>query len=44
MKQYSLSFDSVLGHFEASASGKSDPGSEYMNKYFRPMLRSRLVP
>jgi len=38
MKQYKLSFRDVLGHYEASAKGKTDPGELYMNEYFRPRL------
>jgi Polysaccharide deacetylase/N-acetylmuramoyl-L-alanine amidase len=40
MAQYGIGFEKVLGHFEATASGKSDPGERYMNEYFRPLLRA----
>ncbi len=40
--QYSLNPEHVYGHYEVSAKGKVDPGSRYMNEYFRPRLRERL--
>lgn len=43
MDQYGISYNNVLGHYEASASGKSDPGNEYMKQYFRPRLRDKLA-
>lgn len=43
MNQYGISYDNVLGHYEASASGKADPGNKYMEQYFRPRLQKELV-
>lgn len=42
MDQYGFGFEKVLGHYEASASGKSDPGEKFMNEYFRPLLLASL--
>lgn len=42
MRHYGIDFDKVLGHYEASASGKSDPGEKYMDEYFRPLLRASM--
>ena len=42
MKQYNIPFEKVLGHYEASASGKTDPGQTYMDQVFRPLLKSSL--
>jgi len=38
MEQYDISPDNVLGHYQASASGKSDPGKNYMENLFLPFL------
>lgn len=38
--QYGFSTNNVLGHYQASASGKSDPGKDYMEKLFLPLLNS----
>jgi peptidoglycan/xylan/chitin deacetylase (PgdA/CDA1 family) len=42
MKHYNIGFDKVLGHYEASASGKTDPGQKYMDQVFRPLLQASL--
>ena len=42
MKVYNIPFEKVLGHYEASASGKTDPGQTYMDQVFRPLLKSSL--
>jgi peptidoglycan/xylan/chitin deacetylase (PgdA/CDA1 family) len=42
MNQYGISYNNVLGHYEASASGKADPGNKYMEQYFRPKLQVEL--
>ena len=39
MEQYDISPDNVLGHYQASASGKSDPGKDYMENLFLPFLK-----
>ena len=39
-EQYGFSTNNVLGHYQASASGKSDPGKDYMEKLFLPLLNS----
>ncbi|MCX6793701.1 MAG: polysaccharide deacetylase family protein [Candidatus Gottesmanbacteria bacterium] len=44
MQNYQIDSGNVLGHFEASASGKTDPGENYMNNYFRPLLHTQLQP
>ena len=38
INQYGIGIDKVLGHYQASASGKSDPGKNYMEKLFLPYL------
>ena len=38
IKQYDISPDNVLGHYQVSASGKSDPGKNYMENLFLPFL------
>jgi len=38
--KYGFSTNNVLGHYQASASGKSDPGKAYMEKLFLPLLNS----
>jgi hypothetical protein len=40
MDSYKISLDTVLGHYAATASGKTDPGQKYMENYFLPLLRS----
>lgn len=42
IKQYNINPNQVYGHYEAAASGKTDPGREFMENYFRPLLRSKL--
>lgn len=42
--QYGFSTNNILGHYQASARGKSDPGKAYMEKLFLPLLRSRIWP
>lgn len=39
-RNYGFSTNNVLGHYQASASGKSDPGKDYMEKLFLPLLNS----
>jgi hypothetical protein len=41
IRQYDIPKERILGHHEASASGKSDPGDTYM-EYFRNKLDQRL--
>ena len=36
---YQINLNNVLGHYAASASGKTDPGKNYMENYFLPILR-----
>lgn len=43
MRQYGIGVDQVLGHYAATASGKSDPGKKYMEGLFLPKLRGRLA-
>lgn len=40
MDQYEIGWETVLGHYAASASGKTDPGRRYMEDYFLPRLIS----
>ena len=42
IKQYDIDPANVLGHYQATASGKTDPGREYMENYFLPRLKIAL--
>ena len=44
MHTYNIDSGNILGHFEASADGKTDPGEKYMNNYFRPLLHTQPQP
>ena len=41
--QYGIDPANVLGHYQASASGKADPGKDYMEQYFLPLLQEALA-
>lgn len=43
MDQYDIGLDKILGHYQASASGKSDPGKDYMENLFLPFLKDDLL-
>jgi hypothetical protein len=42
IEQYDIDPANVLGHYQASASGKTDPGKDYMENYFLPRLHNAL--
>jgi hypothetical protein len=42
IEQYGIIPANVLGHYQATASGKTDPGREYMENYFLPLLKKTL--
>ena len=39
---FQIDFAKILGHYEATAAGKTDPGQNYMDNYFRPLLFASL--
>lgn len=41
-RQYGIKIENILGHYEASASGKTDPGRSYFKKYFMPRLEKAI--
>jgi peptidoglycan/xylan/chitin deacetylase (PgdA/CDA1 family) len=38
VEQYNIDIENILGHYQASASGKADPGKAYFEQYFLPQL------
>lgn len=42
MNRSGIPYERVVGHFELSIEGKTDPGQKYLNEYFRPRLRQVL--
>lgn len=40
MDTYQIGLNTILGHYAATASGKTDPGQKYMEEYFMSLLRS----
>ncbi len=42
VEQYAIDTANILGHYQASAGGKADPGKDYFEQYFLPQLQQAL--